>query len=148
RALHQIRRHLAAVGHPVLGDMRYGHAPTNRYFEEKHGLDRSFLHLVRVELDHPDTGDRLLIEAPRRPDLRAALMRAPDDSLLEFLENKRALGEAGAQILPKGDEPPSERMSISGIEPNPESIAASYRGPVSIRGTNPIDLDEAPRTVR
>src|SRR6185369_14992551 len=45
---HQIRRHLAAIGHPVIGDERYGHLPTNRYFEEKHGLDRSFLHLVRI----------------------------------------------------------------------------------------------------
>ncbi len=36
---HQIRRHLAAIGHPILGDERYGHLPTNRYFEEKHGLD-------------------------------------------------------------------------------------------------------------
>jgi 23S rRNA (uracil1939-C5)-methyltransferase len=149
RALHQIRRHLAAVGHPVLGDMRYGHAPTNRYFEEKHGLDRSFLHLVRVEMDHPDSGERLLIEAPLPPDLRAALLRASDDSVLEFLENKRALGAAGSQLVPKGAEPPSERMSITGVEPSPDSIAASYRGPVSIRGSSsPIDLDEAPRTVR
>ena len=50
---HQIRRHLAAIGHPVLGDDRYGHAPTNRYFEEKNGLDRTFLHCVRLEIDHP-----------------------------------------------------------------------------------------------
>ena len=50
---HQIRRHLAAIGHPVLGDDRYGHVPTNRFFEEKNGLDRAFLHCVRLELDHP-----------------------------------------------------------------------------------------------
>jgi 23S rRNA (uracil1939-C5)-methyltransferase len=47
---HQVRRHLAAIGHPVLGDARYGDAPSNRHFEHRHGLDRTFLHLSRVEL--------------------------------------------------------------------------------------------------
>src|SRR6185295_13913127 len=56
---HQIRRHLAGIGHPVLGDARYGHAPTNRYFEERNALDRTFLHCVRLELVHPRTGERL-----------------------------------------------------------------------------------------
>jgi 23S rRNA (uracil1939-C5)-methyltransferase len=47
---HQIRRHLAGIKHPLLGDARYGHPATNRHFEERHGLDRPFLHLARVEL--------------------------------------------------------------------------------------------------
>lgn len=152
RYVHQIRRHLAAIGHPVLGDARYGHAPTNRYFEEKHGLDRSFLHLVRVEVDHPTTGERLLIEAPLPPDLRAALVRASDESVLRFLENKRALGTQG--VRRRDGAPPSmpmsERSPLSVIEPDPESVYPSQRGtiPVSQRGDGAIDLDEAPRTVR
>jgi 23S rRNA (uracil1939-C5)-methyltransferase len=72
---HQIRRHLSAIGHPVLGDARYGHAPTNRFFEEKHGLDRTFLHCARVELDHPKSGARLVFEAPLAPDLETVLKR-------------------------------------------------------------------------
>ncbi|MCA9563597.1 MAG: RsmD family RNA methyltransferase [Myxococcales bacterium] len=48
---HQIRRHLAAIGHPVLGDKRYGHAPSNRHLEAKHGLNRPFLHAGRLETD-------------------------------------------------------------------------------------------------
>ena len=81
---HQIRRHLAAIGHPVLGDDRYGHAPTNRYFEEKNGLDRTFLHCVRLEIDHPDTGARCIVEAPLPGDLRAVLERTsgPGDAAL------------------------------------------------------------------
>jgi 23S rRNA (uracil1939-C5)-methyltransferase len=72
---HQIRRHLSAIGHPVLGDTRYGHAATNRFFEEKHGLDRTFLHCARVELDHPTSGKRLVIEAPLAGDLKTVLER-------------------------------------------------------------------------
>jgi 23S rRNA (uracil1939-C5)-methyltransferase len=68
---HQIRRHLASIGHPVLGDARYGHAPTNRHFEEKHGLDRTFLHCARIELLHPKTRARLVVEAPLAGDLVA-----------------------------------------------------------------------------
>jgi tRNA/tmRNA/rRNA uracil-C5-methylase (TrmA/RlmC/RlmD family) len=149
RHVHQIRRHLAAIGHPVLGDARYGHAPTNRYFEEKHGLDRSFLHLVRIEVENPQDGTRLMIEAPLPPDLRVALVRASDESVLRFLENKRALGSRGARTY---DGPPSvpvsERSPLS-LESEPESAYPSHRGmPPSLRGKGPLDLDEAPRTVR
>jgi 23S rRNA (uracil1939-C5)-methyltransferase len=72
---HQIRRHLASIGHPILGDERYGHAPTNRYFAEKHSLDRAFLHCSRLEFDDPDTGARHVVEAPLPGDLRAVLER-------------------------------------------------------------------------
>jgi 23S rRNA (uracil1939-C5)-methyltransferase len=72
---HQIRRHLAAIRHPVLGDARYGHAPSNRYFEEKYGLDRTFLHAARMTLVHPKTGKKLVVEAPLAGDLEGVLVR-------------------------------------------------------------------------
>ncbi|HEY8946049.1 MAG TPA: pseudouridine synthase, partial [Polyangiaceae bacterium] len=68
---HQIRRHFSGLGHPVLGDERYGHAASNRYFAEKHGLDRPFLHAAEVELAFPDRSTR--IHAPLAPDLAAVL---------------------------------------------------------------------------
>lgn len=149
RYVHQIRRHLAAIGHPVLGDARYGHAPTNRYFEEKHGLDRSFLHLVRVEVDHPVTGNRLLVEAPLPPDLRAALVRASDESVLRFLENKKALGGAPRRTGLGDAIPISERSPLSMVEPEPESVYPSQHGiPMTQRYEGALELDEAPRTVR
>ncbi|MBW2528814.1 MAG: RNA methyltransferase, partial [Deltaproteobacteria bacterium] len=145
---HQIRRHLAAIGHPVLGDARYGHAPTNRYFEEKHGLDRSFLHLVRVELDHPVSGERLLIESPLPPDLRAALTRASDDSVLRFLENKKALG-GPPRRRPPDWVPPSERSPLSVVEElEPESSAYPIEPATPSQRMPAPDMDEAPRTVR
>ncbi|HTB73089.1 MAG TPA: pseudouridine synthase [Polyangiaceae bacterium] len=74
-----IRQHLASVGHPVLGDERHGHAPTNRYFAEKCGLDHTFLHCARIELTHPDSGTPLVVEAPLPGDLLAVLERMGGD---------------------------------------------------------------------
>lgn len=70
---HQVRRHLAGIGHPVLGDARYGAAPSNRHFEHKHGLDRAFLHLSRIELALAGRAEPLVLVAPLAPDLEAVL---------------------------------------------------------------------------
>jgi 23S rRNA (uracil1939-C5)-methyltransferase len=77
---HQIRRHLADNRHPVLGDERYGHASSNRYFEERHGLDRTFLHCARIELTHPRTGRALIVKALLAADLEAVLASIRDHS--------------------------------------------------------------------
>jgi 23S rRNA (uracil1939-C5)-methyltransferase len=100
---HQIRRHLAAIGHPILGDDRYGDAATNRHFAEKNGLDRAFLHCVRLEVDHPVTGARLVVETPLAGDLRAVLERTSGAGTVRFLDHKNALGRALTSTLP----PPS-----------------------------------------
>lgn len=107
---HQIRRHLAAIGHPVLGDDRYGHAATNRFFEEKNALDRTFLHCVRLEFTHPCTQERLIIEAPLPGDLRAVLERTSGPGTLRFLDHKHALGHSGVSSLP----PPPDFRDDSG----------------------------------
>ncbi len=66
---HQIRVHLAAIGHPVAGDPRYGHAGA-------FGLDRQFLHSARLGFRHPFSGARLDLRSPLPADLEAALERA------------------------------------------------------------------------
>jgi 23S rRNA (uracil1939-C5)-methyltransferase len=73
RRARRLRQPLARIGHPVLGDARHGHAPTNRYFEEKCGLDRAFLHFARLEMVHPDTDKRIVFEAPLAGDLASVL---------------------------------------------------------------------------
>lgn len=70
---HQIRRHLASIGHPVVGDARHGHAPTNRHFEETASLDRTFLHCARIELVLE--GATHVLESPLAPDLALVLDR-------------------------------------------------------------------------
>jgi 23S rRNA pseudouridine1911/1915/1917 synthase len=67
---HQIRVHLAAIGHPLVGDSTYGPGRTTL------GLDRPFLHAAELSFDHPETGARLTFDSPLPPDLAALLTRA------------------------------------------------------------------------
>jgi 23S rRNA pseudouridine1911/1915/1917 synthase len=64
---HQIRVHLAAIGHPVVGDARYGGA------RQSLPLDRPFLHAEAVALDHPVTRAPLAFTSPLPADLAAVL---------------------------------------------------------------------------
>lgn len=75
--LHQIRRHLASIGHPVLGDPRYGHAPSNRHLWERAALDRPFLHCERIELAL-GSGAPLVLRAPLAADLELVIRRLRD----------------------------------------------------------------------
>jgi tRNA/tmRNA/rRNA uracil-C5-methylase (TrmA/RlmC/RlmD family)/23S rRNA-/tRNA-specific pseudouridylate synthase len=68
---HQLQRHLAAIGHPILGDARYGHEASNRHFEHRFGLDRPFLHCMALTLDRG--GGPIEIRAPLAGDLAAVL---------------------------------------------------------------------------
>ena len=68
---HQIRVHLASIGHPVCGDRQYG-AP-GRY-----GLERQFLHAARLAFAHPVTGRPIDVHSPLPQDLRDALALAAE----------------------------------------------------------------------
>jgi RluA family pseudouridine synthase len=59
---HQIRVHMAYLGHPVLGDERYGGPPVE-------GLGRQALHAGRLSFLHPTTGERVELEVPLPDDL-------------------------------------------------------------------------------
>ena len=66
---HQVRAHFAAIGHPIAGDPRYGHAG-------RHDLERQFLHSARLGFEHPFTGEPLAFDSELPEDLAAALERA------------------------------------------------------------------------
>ena len=69
---HQVRVHLAAIGHPVLGDTRYGGPRRSR--PSPPGADRPFLHAALLAFDHPATGARCRFESPLPADLEAVLV--------------------------------------------------------------------------
>ena len=64
---HQIRVHLSAIGHPIVGDATYGGA------REAIRLDRPFLHAAELAFNQPATGDRLSFTDPLPPELAAVL---------------------------------------------------------------------------
>jgi len=73
--LHQIRRHLRGLSHPIIGDVRYGRGEENRRFRADHGLHRLALHACRLSLRHPRTAAPLTLHAPLTGDLAGPLLR-------------------------------------------------------------------------
>ena len=69
---HQIRAHLAAIGHPVCGDPQYGGRASGREL----GLGRQFLHAEKLMFSHPRTGETLVCESKPPVELRRALDEA------------------------------------------------------------------------
>jgi 23S rRNA pseudouridine1911/1915/1917 synthase len=72
---HQIRVHLAAIGHPIVGDGAY------RGVRDSLPLHRPFLHAGTLAFDHPATAERLRFEEPLPPDLATVLANLGPASL-------------------------------------------------------------------
>ena len=94
---HQIRVHMAYIGHPVVGDQLYGRGDER----VNQGLDRQFLHSWSLAFDHPGTGERMSFTDPVTYELQ---------EVLESLE-QRSLGRTarGDEVIPQivddGDDP-------------------------------------------
>jgi 23S rRNA pseudouridine1911/1915/1917 synthase len=63
---HQIRVHMAAIGHPIVGDRQYGGGAAD-------GLTRQFLHATRLRFEHPVTGEEIDVQSSLPEDLANAL---------------------------------------------------------------------------
>ncbi|MGY6500200.1 MAG: RluA family pseudouridine synthase [Acidimicrobiales bacterium] len=66
---HQIRVHLSAIGHPIVGDRQYGGA------RSPVPCDRPWLHAARLGFEHPDTGDHVAFTSALPEDLAAVVDR-------------------------------------------------------------------------
>jgi 23S rRNA pseudouridine955/2504/2580 synthase len=110
---HQIRRHLAAVGHPVAGDRRHGDFAFNRTARSRWGLDRMFLHAWKLEIPHPVTGAPLRLVAP-----------LPDD-LLQVLSGANLEVPPGA--APRGGAPPARTAGEGGTPAGPAGARLDRR---------------------
>lgn len=105
---HQIRVHLASIGHPVVGDTTYGaprrilphiQAPATKQQKEAADrnaiqLTRNFLHATHLEITHPETGKPLVLDSPLPEDLREWMMQLTltDKERL----TRKATGQAGS----------------------------------------------------
>src|SRR5205085_123462 len=83
---HQIRVHLASLGHPVVGDTLYGapgllrEAGKQSKPAQEPTLKRNFLHAAALEFEHPRTGKALSFAASLPPELEEFLQRVKSTS--------------------------------------------------------------------
>jgi tRNA pseudouridine65 synthase len=71
--LHQIRRHLRHINHPLVGDVTHGSGEVNRRFRAHYNLWRLGLHAQHIAFDHPITGGRIAVTATVPEDLGGPL---------------------------------------------------------------------------
>ncbi len=65
--MHQIRRHFARIGHPIVGDYRYGDRHHNHFFRDHHRVRRLILMATDLQFQHPFQTERVKIYAPPDP---------------------------------------------------------------------------------
>ncbi|HAU6542765.1 TPA: tRNA pseudouridine(65) synthase TruC, partial [Salmonella enterica] len=92
---HQLRRHLAHLRHPIIGDSKHGDLRQNRSAAEHFACRRLMLHASRLELTHPFTGQPLIIQAGLDETWMQALTQfgwrglLPDNERVEFTAASR-----------------------------------------------------------
>ena len=63
---HQIRRHMKHLAHPIIGDATHGKGPLNRWWAERLGQQRLWLHAWQLTVPHPVTGAAMVFESGLR----------------------------------------------------------------------------------
>jgi tRNA pseudouridine65 synthase len=71
----QIRKHMAHIHHPVMGDCQHGRSDHNRLYKQYFSCHRMLLHAWRLSFRHPVDGRPMLLEAPLDAAFRALLQR-------------------------------------------------------------------------
>ncbi len=92
---HQIRQHMASIGHPLFCDPLYGDKTIDRKFSRRFGYHKFFLHSTKLILPHPITGKIIQILAPLPPAFEEILRKLSQAGLVAAtkpVEGKRTTG--------------------------------------------------------
>ncbi len=73
--LHQVRRHLNGISHPLIGDANHGESRLNRQIQENYGFARLGLHALSLVLTHPRTSETLELSTPLPEDFTGPLVK-------------------------------------------------------------------------
>ena len=76
---HQIRVHLASMGHPIAGDDKYGDFEWNKNLS-KQGFKRMFLHAWRLQFTHPVSGQRVELKSAMPAELNSFVQHVQPNS--------------------------------------------------------------------
>ena len=71
--MHQIRKHMSHVFHPVIGDRTHGCNKQNRLFKGKWEMTTMLLHAKQLAFKHPVTGNEIVITAPVQPEFKRVM---------------------------------------------------------------------------
>jgi tRNA pseudouridine65 synthase len=71
--MHQIRKHLSHIFHPIIGDRTHGCNKQNKLFKEKWEMTTLLLHASQLKFKHPVTGVDVVIEAPVRDEFKRVM---------------------------------------------------------------------------
>lgn len=102
---HQLRRHMKHIGHPIIGDAKYGKGVHNRFFREHYGCHRLLLACTAMALVHPTSGDPLVLHAALQGSFRRlvacldwadAVQRVPHDPG-DWIARAGEIGEAALE---------------------------------------------------
>ena len=108
---HQIRRHLKHIAHPIIGDATHGKGPLNRWWADRLGGQRLWLHAWRLQVPHPVSGEVLALHSglPALGDSQAAVAAAaPPAEGLQDLAGWRSLWQCAGWRLVEGEPQPCE----------------------------------------
>lgn len=95
---HQLRRHLAGISHPIVGDVTHGDSRHNRFFRERFGSRRLLLHAWRLTLPHPTRDGELdLVARPSGELLELLLALGWEAALEELLAKTPEAGGASTE---------------------------------------------------
>ena len=72
--MHQIRKHMAHIFHPIIGDRPHGCNKQNKLFKEKWNMTTMMLHAISIEFEHPHTEEKVKIAAPLQDEFFRMLM--------------------------------------------------------------------------
>ena len=101
---HQVRRHLARISRPILGDSQHGDTRVNREWREERGLTRLALHAWSLSLDYE--GERIQARCPLWPDLQRVLRAQP--LWHEAIATEPLLDEGWDEAPPWPGRPPAD----------------------------------------
>jgi tRNA pseudouridine65 synthase len=81
--MHQLRKHMAHIFHPIIGDRPHGCNKQNKYFKENQNMDSMLLHAVRIQFRHPVSGLPVTISAPYHSEFNRMLVQLQLGGFLE-----------------------------------------------------------------
>lgn len=71
--MHQIRKHMSHVFHPIIGDRTHGCNKQNKLFKDKWEMTTMLLHALTLNFKHPATGQEIIIEAPLQAEFKLVM---------------------------------------------------------------------------